>query len=81
MLIPTIIMAVIAVILYTIALIRGEGQHITGIKSAFQIILETLPLLIFAFIVAGMVQALLPKYLISRWVGVESYRWVCRSNY
>ena len=72
MLIPTIIMAVIAVILYIIAFIRGEGQHITGIKSAFQIILETLPLLIFAFIVAGLVQTLLPKDLISKWVGVES---------
>ena len=72
MLIPTIIMAVIAVILYIIAFIKGEGQHITGIKSAFQIILETLPLLIFAFIVAGLVQTLLPKDLISKWVGVES---------
>ena len=72
MLIPTIIMAVIAVILYIIAFIRGEGQHITGIKTAFQIIMETLPLLIFAFIVAGLVQTLLPKDLISKWVGVES---------
>ncbi len=72
MLIPTIIMAVIAVILYIIDFLRGEGQQITGIKSAFQMILETLPLLIFAFIVAGLVQALLPNDLISRWVGEES---------
>ncbi len=72
MLIPTIIMAVLAIILYTIAFVRDEGQHITGMKSAFRITIETLPLIIFAFIVAGLVQALLPRDLISRWVGIES---------
>lgn len=34
--------------------------------------IQTLPLLIFAFGVAGMAQALLPKALLSRWVGTES---------
>ena len=33
---------------------------------------EILPLLIFAFIVAGMIRVLLPHELISKWVGVES---------
>ncbi len=56
MLFPTIIMAVLAIILYTIAYVRDEGQHITGMKSAFRITIETLPLIIFAFIVAGLVQ-------------------------
>ena len=72
MLFPTFIMAVIALILFFIAFFKGDGQHITGIKSAFQITMETLPMIIFAFIVAGMVQTLLPKDLISKWVGVES---------
>ena len=72
MFIPTAIMAVLALILFIIAFKKGEGQHITGIKSAFQIIIETLPLLIFAFIVAGMVQTLLPHNLISKWIGDES---------
>ena len=72
MVFPTIIMAVLAIILYIIAYVKGEGQHITGMKSAFQITIETLPLIIFAFIVAGLVQTLLPRDLISRWVGIES---------
>ena len=33
---------------------------------------QVLPLLIFAFIVAGMAQVLLPAELLSRWVGNES---------
>ncbi|HDY88939.1 MAG TPA: permease [bacterium] len=72
MIVPTIIMAVIAVILFIIAYNKGEGQHITGAKTALQITIETLPLIIFAFLVAGLIQTLLPRDLISKWVGVES---------
>ena len=72
MLIPTTIMAALALILFIIAYYKGEGQHITGLKSAIQIIIDIFPLLIFAFIVAGMVQNLLPHNLISKWIGEES---------
>lgn len=34
--------------------------------------IEILPLLVFAFIVAGMVQVLLPKELLAKWIGTES---------
>ncbi|MFC1541385.1 permease [Candidatus Latescibacterota bacterium] len=72
MLIPTVIMAVLAIILSIIAFRNGQGQHITGFKSAYHLTIQTLPLLICAFIVAGMIQILLPQDLISRWVGTES---------
>ena len=35
-------------------------------------LLEILPLLVCAFVVAGMAQVLLPKEMLSRWVGAES---------
>ncbi len=72
MVVPTIIMAVLALILLFVGYSKGEGQHTTGLKSALNMIVEILPLLIFAFIVAGMVQTLLPKELLSRWIGEES---------
>lgn len=72
MLIPTIIMAVLALLLLYIGYQKGEGQHVTGLKSAFDMVIQILPLLIFAFIVAGMVRALLPQELLSSWVGKES---------
>jgi len=72
MLIPTIIMAVIAVILVIIGYSKGEGQHVTGLKSALKMTTDILPLLVFAFIVAGMIKVLLPQELMSRWVGEES---------
>lgn len=72
MLIPTIIMAVLAVILFALAYQKGGGQHISGMKSALNMTIQVLPLLVFAFIVAGMVQVLLPRESLSRWAGEES---------
>lgn len=69
---PTIIMAILAVVLLYIGFKRGEGQHVAGLKTALGLTGTTLPLLIFAFIVAGMVQALVSPELISKWVGAES---------
>jgi len=72
MLVPTIIMGVIAVALLTYGWLNGKGQHVTGLHSAARMTLEVLPLLIFAFIIAGMIQTLIPSQMISRWVGAES---------
>ena len=69
MLIPTIVMAIFAIILLFIGYSRGEGQHIVGIKSALKMTTQILPLLIFAFIMAGMIQVLLPRELLSKWIG------------
>lgn len=72
MVLPAIIMAVLAIALLLIAYFRGKGEHILGIKSALDMTIQILPLLTFAFIVAGMIQVLLPRELVSKWVGVES---------
>jgi uncharacterized membrane protein YraQ (UPF0718 family) len=72
MLIPTMIMAVLAIVLLFIGYHKGQGEHIAGLKSALNMIVQILPLLVFAFIVAGMVQVLLPRELLSKWVGAES---------
>lgn len=72
MLIPTIIMGVIAIVLLFIAYQRGGGEHILGLKSAGNILLQIAPLLIFAFIVAGLIQVLIPTEMISKWIGAES---------
>lgn len=48
------------------------GEHIPGLKSAGNLLLQVAPLLIFAFIVSGMVQVLVPTEMMSKWVGAES---------
>jgi len=72
MIIPTIIMGLLAMSFLFIGYYKGQGQHISGLREALNIIIPMLPLLVFAFIVAGMLQVLLPQQLLSKWVGIES---------
>jgi uncharacterized protein len=72
MLVPTLIMMVLAIILLYIGYQKGEGQHLVGLKAAYKMTVEILPLLVFAFIIAGMAQVLIPHELLSKWVGEES---------
>jgi uncharacterized membrane protein YraQ (UPF0718 family) len=72
MLIPTIIMAVIAIVLCIVASKQGPDQLNTGFKSALNMALMTLPLLLLAFLVAGMIQAVIPKETLARLIGAES---------
>lgn len=72
MLIPTIVMGTLALALILIAYYRGEGEHILGLKFGGSMLIQIIPLLLFAMIVAGMVQVLIPNELISKWIGAES---------
>ena len=69
---PTVIMGLLAVVLFVLAYRQGDVAHWSGLKSAGVMMLQILPLLIFAFIVAAMIQLLVPSQLISRWIGAES---------
>lgn len=72
MLLPTLIMGLLALVLLLIGLRSGEGSHIQGLQRAAQMTVQVLPLLLLAFIVAGMVQVLLPRDLLNQWIGEES---------
>jgi len=72
MLIPTIIIGTLALILIIIGYFRGGGEHIAGLKIGGNLLIQVLPLMILALIVAGMVQVLIPREIISRWLGAES---------
>ena len=72
MLVPTVIMVALAILLLIIGYIKGQGEHIVGVRSGMSMIVQIVPLLIFAFIIAVMVQTLLPYELIAKWVGAES---------
>ena len=72
MLIPTIIMGVIAVGMFIYAYRMGGGEHIMALKSAGSLMLQVLPMLIFVFIIAGVIQYILPVDVVAKWVGTES---------
>jgi uncharacterized membrane protein YraQ (UPF0718 family) len=70
MLLPAIIMGILACILFFIAYLRNE--HIHGLKYSVSLILQMLPVLVFAIIIAGMIHVLIPHELVARWIGVEA---------
>lgn len=72
MLIPTITMGLIAGTLILIGYFRGVGEHVIGLRLAGNMTIQVLPLLVFAFAVAGMVQVLIPNDILPKWVGLES---------
>ena len=72
MLIPIIIMGVLAIVLVWLGYNKGGGEHVVGLQSAWKMTWQVLPLLLFAFIVAGMVQVLIPQEVLTKWVGTES---------
>ena len=72
MLVPTIIMAVLAVILFAFASLQGGTKNIEGLRAGMKILVSTFPMLVFAFMVAGFVQVLLPKDALTAWVGEGS---------
>jgi uncharacterized membrane protein YraQ (UPF0718 family) len=70
----TLFMAVVAIVLLVLSWQRGRGEHIQGLQTAAQLSWQTLPLLLLAFLVAGLIQALLPREVLARWIG-ESSGW------
>ena len=72
MVIPAIVLAVLALLLLGLGYFRGQGEHVVGLRTAGRLTLEVLPLLAAAFVVAGMVQTLLPRQVVAEWIGEAS---------
>jgi len=72
MLIPTIIVGVLAIVFVFLGYQKGGGEHILGLKAAGNMLIQMVPILIFSFIIAGIIPFLVPHEAISRWVGAES---------
>lgn len=72
MLMPTLLMAVMAIVLFVVASQRGHGLAWAGLRQAWKTTLEIMPLLLLAFLVAGLVQVLIPKGSIGNWIGDSS---------
>lgn len=72
MVMATLWMGTLAAALLTLALWRGRGEHLAGAKMAAATMAQILPLLLCAFLVAGLVQAMLPREWVARWVGGQS---------
>ena len=69
--IATIVMFCFAAALVAVAYFKG-GQHTAGLKVGGKMMVQVLPLLLASFAVAGLVQVLVPKEFIAKWLGEAS---------
>jgi len=52
--------------------LKGEEVFYEGLRSSFSLLLEVFPRLIPAFLLAGLVEVLSPKRIITKWIGKDS---------
>lgn len=71
MLTTTIILSLIALILFTVN-VRSNKRHVEGLKLGFKQLLQTLPLVLMALVLAGMIEVLLPGDFVQNWLSAEA---------
>ncbi|HZK00043.1 MAG TPA: permease [Tissierellaceae bacterium] len=67
----TIILSLVAIILIFINS-RKTGKQVEGLKSGMKQMLQTLPLILGAFILAGMIEVLIPAEFVQQWLSKEA---------
>jgi uncharacterized membrane protein YraQ (UPF0718 family) len=68
----TLILAAVAMILLAFAFWRERGLPQAGLLAAGQTLWRNLPILLLGFVIAGLVQVLVPKELIADWFGAQA---------
>lgn len=65
-----IVMALLAIATFAIA--YSKGKHIEGFSIAKNMVWQILPLILLAFVVAGMLQVIIPEEQVAKWIGDSS---------
>jgi uncharacterized membrane protein YraQ (UPF0718 family) len=68
----TWVLAVVAAILLAIAFWRGRDLPLAGLRAGGRTLWRNLPLLLLGFVIAGLTQVIVPRDLITRWLGARS---------
>ena len=68
----TLILLIVAVLLLGVALWQGRDVALAGLLAGGQTLWRNLGLLLLGFIIAGLAQVLIPRELITKWLGTEA---------
>jgi hypothetical protein len=69
----TLIMAALAIALLAIAFVRGGGLWLSGLQAGARSFWGLLPILLISFAIAGLMQVLVPREVLMRWLGAEAF--------
>jgi len=68
----TWVLAAVALLLLAVAFWRERDLPLSGLLVAGRTLWRNLPLLLLGFAIAGLVQVLVPREVISRWLGAQA---------
>ena len=68
----TLVLLAVMVIMLVIAFGQGRDLPLVGLQAAGRTLWRNLPLLLVSFAIAGLAQVVIPKNLISRWLGAQA---------
>jgi uncharacterized membrane protein YraQ (UPF0718 family) len=68
----TLVLTIAAAILLAAAFWRGLDLAAAGLSAAARTLWRNLPMLLLSFIIAGLAQVLIPRELISTWLGAQA---------
>ena len=68
----TLVLGCIAMAMLAVAFWRGRDLPAAGLMAAGRTLWRNLPILLLSFLIAGLAQVLIPKDVISRWLGTEA---------
>lgn len=68
----TLVLAAVAAVLLAIAFWRGRDLPLAGLLAAGRTLWRNILILLLSFLIAGLVQVLVPRELISRWLGAQA---------
>ena len=72
MFVPTVVMLSLAIVLVVFVHFRQPAQLVPSLRNGGFLLLQMLPVLVFAFIVVGLIPAVIPREAISKWIGEGS---------
>jgi len=70
--VTVLIMFLLAGTLTVLAYLRGPAYPLEGLRNGAKLFTGIFPAMVLAFIAAGMISQVLPKELLTRWIGDES---------
>lgn len=65
----TLVLGAVALTLLVIAFVRGRDLPTAGLLAAWRILWRNLGIILLSFAIAGLAQVLIPRELITRWLG------------
>ena len=70
--ITLLVLLIVVLILLVIAFVQQRSLPLAGLRVAGITLWRNLPILLLGFVIAGLVQVLLPQEVIDRWLGAQS---------